>query len=610
METPNKAAQTKESKVTNLQSEIDTIVGNYRTRYVELTPGLTYSQYQTIRQVDFYYNSKYLTGNVDQLGREKPFMNINKAKHLVAVRATDLDVKDIQVTSDSPKSMVQAFILNHELYEWMKQTDFGEFLNDMGVARSKYGGVLAKKCYYQDEDEKDILKIDVPAWKNLVTDQIDIMGGAKIERSWMQVQDVWAKKDVWSNVKEAVELASKIRQSVTNNGINTQGNTKEVQILDIEGYFSDSMNPDTDGDSEEEYKLMHFVLATNNSEYQYLFGEELTESNYKYKAWDKVDGRALGVGVVEDGFEAQKETNWAIINQKNAMELAGKVILKTNSKKVGNNVLTDADNGRIYEMEDGKDITPINLMPNALPEFGVLITQWSGQYEKVTSTFGAVTGETKGGQAYRAIALQRNEGMEIFNYRKQEAGMFVAEIINDWVLPYLIKKINKKHILSSEYSDDELQKIDQDFAEHQATQDFIAKVIAGENVTPEEFQAMVDSNKAELNNKLGKRRFLEIPTGFFKGFEGKVSVNITGELEAKAANIDSLNNILMTVAKAPQVLQDPTLRKIFDRIIELTGAISPISLTSNSSTPQASPIDPTQMNAIPQQGGQAQGMTK
>jgi hypothetical protein len=333
---------------------------------------------------------------------------------------------------------------------------------------------------------------------------------------------------------------------------------------------------------------MHFIIATNNNEYVLLFSEELKESSFKYWAWNEVDGRGLGRGVVEDGFDAQVWTNDAIISQKNAMDLAGKVILKTNSKKVGNNVLTDADNGRIFELEDGKDITPINLMPTALPKFETLMQQWDTQFERVSSTFNAITGEAMpSGTPYRQTAVLNNEASSIFDYRRKEKSIFISEIINDWVLPFLIKKINKKHILVSEFSNEELENMDEDFGNAHGLDMAKERLFSGIGTTTEQFGQAKDEFKNKINRTFSKQRYLDIPKDFFKGFEGKVSVNIAGELKNQAAQLETLNNILMTVAKVPTILTDKSLRGIFDQILEISGVVSPVSIGNASQAPQA-----------------------
>jgi hypothetical protein len=63
----------------------------YRAYTIEIADGYDYSQYQTLRTIELYYNSKFTTGNLDSLKREKPFYNICKFRVNVATRATDID---------------------------------------------------------------------------------------------------------------------------------------------------------------------------------------------------------------------------------------------------------------------------------------------------------------------------------------------------------------------------------------------------------------------------------------------------------------------------------------------------------------------------------------
>ena len=73
----------------------------YYSRTIEVVPGYEFSQHETLRTIELYSNSKVLTSNKNSLGREKPFFNICKFRVNVAVQATDLDTKDVQIQSES-----------------------------------------------------------------------------------------------------------------------------------------------------------------------------------------------------------------------------------------------------------------------------------------------------------------------------------------------------------------------------------------------------------------------------------------------------------------------------------------------------------------------------
>jgi hypothetical protein len=63
---------------------------SYRSDTIEITEGYDFSQYETLRIIELYHNSRFTSGPKDSLGREKPFYNITKFRVNVAVRATDL----------------------------------------------------------------------------------------------------------------------------------------------------------------------------------------------------------------------------------------------------------------------------------------------------------------------------------------------------------------------------------------------------------------------------------------------------------------------------------------------------------------------------------------
>lgn len=558
-----------------LFAELQTIESDYKDGTIEIVSGLSFSQYQTLRVIDFYSNSKYLLGNKYDNGKEKPFYNVVNTMVDTAVVATDIDTKDIVVEADNEESYDKSFLFNHEIQQWMKESDFAETLNEMGETRARYGGVVIKKCVETDGKDKGKMEVEVVDWKNLCTDPVSFKNGAKIEKHFLTPNDIRKKKDVWKNTTEAIDLYSK------------KGYTKvaeRIEVWEAEGVFPVSYLEDEaefDGNDKEDYSLQHHFFCVKGGKAVHLFWEELKESQYKYLEWKRVAGRALGRGVVEEGDESQVWTNDAIQKEQSAMELAGKILLKTNSKKIGNNVTTEYDNGSIITLEENKDINVINLLPpGILPEFQNLVEKWWSQYERATSSYSAVRGETPpSGQPYRLQALVSQAGSSHFDYRREEWGIFLKEVFYDWVFPYLQKKISKQHILASDFSPEELVKLDEAYAKYNANQFAISKMLNGLIVSPEEY-AMTLQEYMQSIGRGGKRRFLDIPDGYYKDMEAKLSINITGEQKNKQAVMESLTNVLQTVAMNPMILQDPNMSMIFNKILETSGSgLSPISLS-------------------------------
>jgi len=569
---------------------------------VEVISGLQVNQKEILRNIEFYSASKYLSGNTDELGREKPFYNVCNYRVTIAKIATDLDIKDIKFEPDTidQKTVVATMMINRELFKYLKEINFSRTLNEMGHTRPKYGGVLIKKF------EGGVgSKIEVVDWRNVETDPVEVLGGAIIETHYMKPSDVIKKSDTWyaSEIDEAIEAHAKA----------SKNKPTKMTIKEVTGEFPVSFDPnETDNeensndpnetDNEENsktFKTMCFYMACVGKKKWLLYNEDIKDikDKYRYLEWERIPGRGLGRGVIEDGFESQWAINDAMISMKNAMDIAGKVILATTSRKVSGNALT-LQNGHIFELEDGKTINSLNLAPSALPQFERTIDLWNTQYNQASSTYDANTGESPtAGTPYSQTALLNQVANSPFEYRREEWGIFLNEILNDWIFPELKKRIMKQHYLVSEFGEDELKVIDEAINIKNQRQMMKEALLAG-NLPTEGDVAGMGAEVSKSLSTFGSKREIDIPEKFLD-IKGKISANITGELKNKSAVLQSLDSVLKTVVSSfnPNtgqyaVLEDPTLSKIFGSIVEMSGI--PISSSMmKSSAVTASPTQPT-----------------
>lgn len=593
-----------------IYEELDTLTGNYYNinSSLEKIEGLTRSQFRVIKMVEYYTDSKYLgtyLGNVKQVDNSSmdiPFYNIVNYRVTLARTATDMNISDIQIKSDNPKQQVHAMLLNHEAYEWMKESDFSLTLNEMGLTRPKYGGYLVKKV-----ETGDKMKIEVVRWTNVVTDQNDILGGTIIEEHQMSPTALKKKDKVWDNVDEVLRAYKGMRTNRPNT-IKVSEMTGEMPI----SVFKNANDEEETDEDNYNYSLQRYFIADVNGKKILLDSKELSgemTDYYQYLSWEE-NGYGLGRGVVEDGEEAQVWTNDAVINEFIAMTLAGRVGLKTTSKKLGNNVLAH-DHGKIYEMETGADINSFNLAPSSLPHYQNQVTKWNAQFDNTASSHGALTGEAPlSGTPYSQTVLLNQVASKPYDQRRQEWGIHITKLFDKWVIPQLIKRIKKEHILVSDFTEEELENIDESFAFKHSNSELIKRVLAGGTPDALEQEGLIDGYKAHIK-KSGKVRFIEVPEDYFKDIETKVTVITTGEQKNKAVTLTSLSNLMETVIKSFNpatgkfgVLEDPTLSKIFNEIMELANAgVSPMSVgkgnkpqatpTTSSQTPQSTPAVPT-----------------
>lgn len=566
--------------------EVNEIISSYDTQSIEILQGLNFHQSQLLRMIEYYSNSKYLLGQVDELGKEKPFQNIGNAICDVENAAVDIDTKDLVVTAELPQDYPRSFMLQIELKEWMKEANFGVTLNEMRDTRTRYGGVVVKKCIEEKNGKKE-LEIEVCEWKNLVTDPLDIENGVIIEKHYMSPAELSKKRGVWDNVEEAIKLATKTRKQ--KNSTNIKATNKKVPIFEVRGEFSQFFFKQANGEATTDednfdYTYQFYIIAGEEGGDQVLlYSEDNADKVYKYLARKKKSGRALGMGVIEENEQSQVWINDAVQKQQRAIEYTSKVIGQSASRSLkGRNMLTEVDNGQILEIDDGKPITPLQLAPSGgMGEFQNLINQWYVNAEKTSSAYASQRGEAPpSGTPYRLQASILNQSSSVFDAIREEFGLFVGELFDEWILPFLGSRLNKEHILSHEFSADELKALDTAYSTHQANQKVIEMILGGKLVSQEEYDSAVQGT-LDLVRTTKSHRFFDIPKNYYKDLSAKVGIDPTGEQRNKAAALESLQNVLMSASSNPALLQDPVMSQIFMKIVELSGAgISPISLVS------------------------------
>lgn len=562
-------------------TELENIRKNY-DKTIDILDGLPFSQKNQIKTIEFYSNNKYLNGQKDELGREKPFMQILNAICDVEDAAKDINTSDIQISSDDSNHYLESFLMTKDVYVWMKDTNFAKTINDMRSTHTRYGSLLVKKVIEKDKNGKRQLYISIPEWKNLVTDQVDIINSPIVETHYLTAHQIYKKKDVWKNVSQVLDL------------LKNQSSTKRVPVYEVRGTFNESFINELDGkkggNKTYSYQLFYIIGLpkedrNNNDDDAFIpvYWENDTEQVYKYLARKPKAGRAFGVGVFEEGEEAQVWTNDAILKQNRAMEYTTKVIAQTASKKLkGRNLLTETDDGTILEHEENKPISAINLLPSGgLNQYNNLITQWYNQLERTTSAYSAQRGETPlSGTPFRLQATVLQQSSSVFKTLQQELGIFLTEIFEDWVIPFLSEGFNKEHILAYDFSPEELKEIDEKFSISMANAKVKELILSGEMPTKEDYENFI-TNYDEFIKSTKSKRFIKIPKDFYKNMNAKVTVNVTGEQRNKAATLESLNNILTVYASNPNLSNDPVASSILLKIVELSGAgISPITLSS------------------------------
>ena len=580
-------------------SDVQIIKENYDSP-VEILEGLNFSQKDTIKMVEFYSNSRYLGGQKDEKGREKAFYQILNGMCDVENAAVDIDTKDINITADDKESYIDSFLLSKDIYQWIKNENFAQTLNDMKKTRTKYGALLVKKCTYT-KDGKKTLKLEVPEWKNVITDQIDIENSPIIEVHYMTPMEIMKKKE-WKNTEDILKEASKMPG-------------KRIKIYEVRGEFPVSYFNEVDGrkttSKETEFSYQLYILGgsvegkNNMSQANLmkpLYWENNTEKVYKYLSRKPKSGRAFGVGVFEEGEQAQVQINDVILKQNRALEYTSKVVGQSASKKLkGRNMYNEVEDGTILEHEENKPITALNLMPTGgLGQYENIREQWYQQIERSMSAYSAQRGDTPpSGTPFRLQASVLQQSSNVFEEIQEEFGIFITQIFNDWIIPFLSSTLNKEHLLAHDFSVEELQWMDKNIAQNAANRKIKEMILNGEDITPQTEQAIIGETMTDLAGTKNTR-FFKMLKDSYKDVKYKVTVNVTGEQKNKAAVMETINNILTLYISNPNLATDPVAMQLFMKLVEISGAgISPVSLQSalqqrQSQSPQETTAQPPQ----------------
>lgn len=567
-------------------SYLQTRRNNYNNKVVYAWDGLGFSQRDTLRQIDFYKSSKFLDGDYDEAGNALLFNNIVNAAAEVAKAYQDVDSKDLTLRATNG-DYTMSRLINQENNKLKKDINMGVVVNELTDKRVDYGGALLRKRMHKGE-----LSLEVPEWKDIICNTESIDRDAIIQRSVITPATLLSKKGIWKDVDEILKEYYEKRQG-------EMGSTLPAQIMvyEIFGHLPKNFGKDNGVDSTEfedkvviaiGFKTIEAQTVDNATEYQYVDAyytafEGPHKNPFKYIPYKKMPGRTLGMGIIEAGFNAQMAVNRAVYDQMIAMTVAGKVVLQTASDELDADSIADVENGAIIRHEVNRPITNLNLTPSALPQYDLLINQWQNQYDSISGNNVFTGGGATASQTSFKLAEFQNEiGTSRFKKRQEEMDLFLQEVYNDWIIPYLTKKITSQHILEGEFEKEELDRIDESFAVSQVDKQVTEyKKRTGRYPTVEEVNRAYDS-LIRNQRQNADRRYIDIPEGYFKDAKYKMDLNITNENIQKDAMMSSLTNMFQVLVQNPMALQDEQLASILNEILEFAG-ISPMRI--NRQTP-------------------------
>ena len=554
---------------------------------------VNFNQRENLEKIDAYLNSRHISGETDEEGREKPFFNIVMAARNIWFRATDIDRKNIIIRATKEAQLLFSFLATIKLQNWMRKQAFGRFLNDWGLSLATYGSSISK---FVEKGNK--LFCEVMPWNRMIVDPIDFENNVKIEKLWFTPAQLLKKKEY--DQKFVKQLLNAFEKRETSDGQKKDAKDEYVSVYEVHGEMPVSYLTNEDEDEDEyvqQMAVISFIQRKDKSQgdwddFTLVRGREAKDP-YLIAHLIKEDARTQSIGAVEHLFEAQWMENHTVYTIKNQLDLTSKTIFQTSDGKfVGQNALQSIENGDILIHKVNEPLTQISNRADiaALQSFGA---QWKQQANEIVGISEAMLGAApKSGTAWRQTEALLMESHNLFEIMTENKGLYLEEILRKYVIPHLKKQMDTSEEISDILEDYQIKQIDAAYLPNEVNRRVNRKiknaVLSGKLFTKEqqgqETQLETD-NLTKALARLGNQRFIkpsEIDSRTWKealkDLEWEVEVDVTGEQADTQSALTTLTTVLKTLAVNPMILQDENMKLLFNRILEKTGAVSPVEL--------------------------------
>ena len=545
---------------------------------IQLEDGWDWCMKDHLRRSFLYKNSQFDEKNDDRTLR--PNKNIILAILNIQYRTEGFDVKDIELYVDDPDEYYKSFLVKKFHNKWALENSIDTFIDDIVVSYSDYGGVLVRDTA---ENRPEVIDLRSLAFCN----QTDILAYPfcikhTFSPSQLREMDKWGKTENGATIdlESLITLCKDEKEIVV---YELQGTLPSEWLNSVEAQGVEAQE-DEKKDTQQIQIVAYYKKQDKNEQGVTLFKHKEPKLPFKFLARDKIIGRALGRGGVEELFESQIWTNWNEIKITEMLEAASKIIELTDDPTLAAkhpSGLKDMDNLEFVQVQEGKKgVWQMDTHPRSLVVFNDAIERWQIHAQQLGAASEGLLGEApSAGTPFKLYEAQNIEAKSMHRYRQGQIAVFMDEIYRDWLLPHIAKEIANDHNFLSELSADELQEIAENMGVKKWNQYASNKILNIEDVYPEEKQPMIEQGRQEFL-KGGIKRFIKIFKNEIKKPLG-VFTNIAGKQKNLALLTDKLVNVLRQFIATPQIRQDPEMVKLMNVILESSG-LSPIMFGASS----------------------------
>jgi hypothetical protein len=519
---------------TKILGDIKKELSYYNDLRPDSFPSCVSNQQELLRIIDLYYISRYRDGDTDNLGQKKTFYNIVTLPVDVADRELDIDTKNIRIIPEDWAYENGTLAMKMELEQWMKLKYFGRELNKYSFLLSKYGHLILKKV----GNEVRIVPIQNFIFR---PDAYSLDDTPCIEiHYYNSAEDFEAEARAlsWDNYDLAISSF-----------INDKRKGPKFVVYEV--WFPPKM-----------VKGSNYFLVSQYGEI--LVGMRKEKNLYKGLAFEELPGRLAGRGQVEKLLEEQIYLNRIANYKAEGFHWSSKNIFHARDSSISANLLAGSENGEIFVSMDKPeriDTREQNLQAYSYEE---------GRYESnaYRRTFSAnpMSGEGSGaGVPFRSLYMQSQQAGGHYKKKRENLGMFIKEVITDWVIPDFKNENRKEHEVMIEALLSDSDRAER-FFDGLVNIEIAKKRRTYGEMTPRE----IELSRAIAREKLLKEK-LVIPKNYYDTIKYNIKIDITGEAIDSNAKMQAYQLMAQTTAQNPTIWHDPVVSRIFRKMFEAMG---------------------------------------
>jgi len=548
----------------------------------------THSHIEKISTIDAYLNSQHISGLKDSLNREKPFFNIVLMAAYTWFKATDIDRKHIKFKPGNSAQRIKAMLATILLRNWMIKNNFGKWLNKWGYKLACYGSCVSK---FVEKGKK--LFPDIISWDRMICDTVDFDGNIKVEKLYFTPAQLRKQPYDQEQVEAVIKSFEQGRESRKNlEGEDIDIKSEFIGVYEAHGELPLFYLTNKEKDISVYVQQMHVIFVEGGKKKDKveitLYSGREGKDPYYLSHLIESEGRTLSVGGVESLFDSQWMVNHSSKQVKDQLDLASKILTQTSDPQfLGRNITTEVETGQVLIHKEGQPLTQVNTQSHDIPQIIEFLTQWKQLAREISGANEAITGATMpSGTPYRLGAMLSSESHDLFNIMLENKGLHLEEILRIYVLPHFKKTLKNSDEVIALLEGEELEAFDNLTLPARLESELRSRLMQGRIPNREELMTAID----EQNSSLGSLRALK-PSAqkdmtwadYFKDFDVEaMDIEITGENKDKQAIYQALNDIFQTLMTAdPERLQDPNVKRVFNRLLDEIGPgiISPLQLS-------------------------------